>query len=70
MYYKGTLAECTAYDEQVIAAEQYPIKGDNWANPVEVPSLNCYAIIKHPDHPSNLETLETLPDILQNNLNG
>jgi predicted RNA methylase len=63
MYYTGTLAECTAYDEQVIAAEKYPIKGDNWANPIEVPSLNCYAIIKHDNYISEMDTLDTLPEV-------
>lgn len=45
----------------VTDGENYQYSEDNWANPIEVPPLNCYAIIKHDNYISEMETLLELP---------
>lgn len=35
-YYKGTLQECEAYDDEVVAGENYGQSTTNWADIIEV----------------------------------
>ena len=58
MYYKGTNKECIAYDEFVTANEKY-LKGDNWANPIEIEGE--WYILKHEKYTSEMELVNELP---------
>ena len=57
-YYKGTQQECINYDDFVTANEKY-LKGDNWANPIEIEG-ECY-ILKHQKYTSEMELVNELP---------
>lgn len=61
MYYKGTQAECKAYDAKVTQGEEYDgVYTINWANPIEHPNGVDFAIIRHDDYKSNMTELSQL----------
>ena len=59
MYYKGTQQECLAYDQDVIANENY-YQNDNWANPVEIDG--SWYILKHEKYEADMELVNELPE--------
>lgn len=63
MYYIGTQAECTAYNEQVKVGEGYDgVYTTDWATPIAHPNNTDYAILKHPSYEAELTLEETLGD--------
>tara|TARA_R100001509_G_scaffold77968_2_gene43623 strand:- start:902 stop:1126 length:225 start_codon:yes stop_codon:yes gene_type:complete len=67
MWYIGTFGEVTAYNDKVNGVKHY--KGhitNNWANPLQHPNENRWAIIANsgvePDEGSDFETVEKLSD--------
>ena len=63
MYYIGTQAECTAYNEQVKVGEGYDgVYTTDWAIVISHPNNTDYAILKHPSYEAELTLEETLGD--------
>lgn len=61
MYYKGTQAECKAYDREVTQGEGYDgVYTMNWANPIEHPNGVDFAIIKHEDYSADMIEISQL----------
>jgi hypothetical protein len=61
MYYIGTEAECQAYNDEVAAGSNYDmVNCVRWADLIEHKDGGLFAIVAHPDYPSDLESLETL----------
>lgn len=59
-YIKGTKAECEAYNSEVTQGENYKGNTAQWA---EVKKIGDYFYIKkHPKYPTNLNTVNSLPD--------
>ena len=57
-YYIGNLENCQAYDKNVSEKENY-LKGDNWANPIEIEG--SWYILKHEKYTSEMELVSELP---------
>ena len=57
-YYIGNLEICQAYDKNVSEKENY-LKGDNWANPIEIEG--SWYILKHEKYTSEMELVNELP---------
>ena len=61
MYYIGTQAECTAYNEQVKVGEAYDgVYTTDWATPIAHPNGVDFAIVKHDNYEAELTIEETL----------
>ena len=61
MYYIGTQAECTAYNEHVKVSEGYDgVYTTQWATIVEHPNGKDFAILKHDSYTAELTEEETL----------
>jgi len=61
MYYIGTQAECTAYNEQVKVGEEYDgVYTTDWATPIAHPNGVDFAIVKHDNYEAELTIEETL----------
>lgn len=61
MYYIGTQAECTAYNEQVKVSEGYDgVYTTDWATPIAHPNGVDFAIVKHPNYEAELTIEESL----------
>ena len=61
MYYIGTQAECTAYNEQVKVGEGYDgVYTTDWATPIAHPNGVDFAIVKHGNYEAELTIEETL----------
>lgn len=61
MYYIGTQAECTAYNEQVKVGEGYDgVYTTDWATPIAHPNGVDFAIVKHDNYEAELTIEETL----------
>ena len=61
MYYIGTQAECTAYNEQVKVGEGYDgVYTTDWATPIAHPNRVDFAIVKHPNYEAELTIEESL----------
>lgn len=60
-YYKGTQAECDAYNDQVTLGEQYTGTTLKWCDTFCIDEV-CY-ILKHPDYETNLEIVNEIPII-------
>lgn len=61
MYYIGTKADCTAYNEQVKVGEGYDgVYTTDWATPIEHPNGVDFAIRKHDEYPSTMTEVSQL----------
>ena len=61
MYYIGTEAECQAYNDEVAAGSNYDMVNClRWSDITAHKDGGLFAIIAHPDYPSDLESLEAL----------
>ena len=58
-FYKGNKKQCDEYNDQVTSGEGYSGTTTKWAEPVEI--ADDFYIAKHPDYPSELEQVESLP---------
>ena len=61
VYYRGTQAECDAYNALVTQGEKYHDTTTAWADTYCIDDV-CY-ILKHPDYETNLEIVTTIPKI-------
>jgi hypothetical protein len=61
-YYKGTKAQCEAYNKKVCTGEQYEGTTSRWAYTIECNGY--YAILIHPGYESTMEGIDIL-DIKQ-----
>ena len=64
-YYKGTYEQCEAYDNEVVAGENYGPTTTNWSDPVEV-SGDWYIMKAEPPmatqvYTSEMEQVTNLP---------
>ena len=63
MYYIGTKRECESYNEHVVDGENYDGTFTiNWAEPIQHPTNESFAILKHPQYDSKMELVESLSD--------
>ena len=62
MYYTGTEEQCIEYDGIVSQGEGYGGTTTNWANPRKHPTMELWAIKKHPNYESSLPLIELTPD--------
>jgi hypothetical protein len=60
MYYKGTLQQCTAYNDQVTFGEKYKLPTVRWENVRNHKNGIDFAILKHQNYESELEQIENL----------
>lgn len=61
-FIKGTSHECIEYVNLVTNGEAYNLSTQKWADPIEVEGF--YYVQKHPDYPTNLEVLNSIPSTL------
>ena len=59
MYYKGTQAECDAYNAFVTSGQNYIGTTTQWAEPYEVDGF--WYIIKNNNYLSEMEEVEAMP---------
>ena len=63
MYYKGTQAECEAYDAEVTQGQGYDgVHTIKWADTIAHPNGVDFAIRKHNDYPSTMVEVAELGD--------
>jgi len=63
MYYIGTKRECESYNKHVVDGENYDGTFTiNWAEPIQHPTNESFAILKHPQYDSKMELVESLGD--------
>jgi len=63
MYYTSTnREELVAYNEAVNSGEGYNGTTTEWAEIIEHPNENNYAILKHPSYEAELTLVESLGD--------
>jgi hypothetical protein len=60
MYYKGTLQQCTAYNDQVTFGEEYNTPTLRWENVTNHKNGIDFAILKHQNYESDMEQIENL----------
>lgn len=61
MYYKGTQAECKAYDAEVTEGQNYDgVFTKNWADPIGHPNGEDFAIAAHSRYTSNMMVIKKL----------
>lgn len=61
-YYKGTQAECDAYNALVTQGEGYCDTTTAWADTYCIADDVCF-VLKHPDYETNLEIVNEIPII-------
>ena len=59
MHYKGTQAECDAYNTLVTSKQNYSGTTTQWSEPNEVDGF-CY-IVKHSSYIAEMEEVESMP---------
>ena len=61
MYYTGTQEQLEAYLSEVNTGENYSGGTTKWAEVIKHHTQNKYAIVAHPNYPSQLATINSLP---------
>ena len=61
-YYIGTNKECTDYNQEVTAGENYRGTTTHWSDIIENPTQVQYAVIKNDKYPSDMDEVEVLPE--------
>lgn len=61
-FYKGTFQECEAYDDEVVAGENYGPSTTNWATPVEIDG-DWYIMKAEPPMATTTYTSSTMVEV-------
>jgi lysylphosphatidylglycerol synthetase-like protein (DUF2156 family) len=67
MYYIGTKQECEDYNNQVTLGERYKFSTVRWENVSHHKNGIEFAIFKHKNYESEMQTIDKIPDSWSNN---
>jgi hypothetical protein len=67
MYYTGTQQECIEYNTKVTVAEKYIDSTVRWMRVVVHQNGINFAILKHENYESEMQTVDEIPDSWGNN---
>jgi hypothetical protein len=67
MYYKATKKACEDYNKLVTIGENYQLLTNEWASIIKNYNGIDFAILKHENYQSDMQTIDEIPDNWGNN---